>query len=164
MRILLRISLLIILPVIISFILTKSSFASDILFQDNFDEGNSNNWTLASNNCTFNGQPAQWEIKSKSDNILDKKIGMVSNGGGCFSILVPNDSAWNFNNKNYAVDFDIELVQGSDYAFLFRYNDESNLNGIHIQSPNDIVLQRVEDSSDTTAISYGNYSNEADMS
>lgn len=138
---------------------SKSSYASSVLFQDDFNNGNYNKWEVVMNDCIYNGQLANWKVVNKSNDDNDKKIGMISNGGPCFSELIPTDAAWDFSNKNYVVEFDMELVQGSDYAFLFRYQNNSQLNGLHIQVPDDVVLQRTEDNNDQSPIAYADFSN-----
>ncbi|OGK47358.1 hypothetical protein A2963_04450 [Candidatus Roizmanbacteria bacterium RIFCSPLOWO2_01_FULL_40_13] len=133
------------------FLFLPKEVFGEILFQDNFDDGNSNGWIVArnmqwgnqSNPCYKDGSPTDWEIK-------DGRFGIYIAGPGCVTEVSPTDGVWNSSWNNYIFETDVEFVRGTDHNLAFRYTGSPNFDwyGFHfIVSPNpansSIVLQRV---------------------
>ncbi len=125
--------------------------ASEIIFQDNFEDGKANDWNVTSNSCTFNGIPAEWKV-------VENKLGIKIDGGTCYSEITPNDNLWNTTKSDYNVEFDMTLVSGTDHHFAFRYANVNDWYNFHIQSPNKIIFQRMNNPSGGNII-YDDFSN-----
>ena len=116
----------------------QKAYASNIIFQENFDSENINDWTIGSNNCLYDGSPAVWTVNNG-------KLGMKINGGTCYSDISPSDTRWNYTQSDYMVDFDMTLVSGTDHHFAFRYTNSDSWYNFHIQSPSNIIFQRMSE-------------------
>lgn len=127
-------------------------FASTKIFEDNFDQGNYDKWKIAYNTCYFNGSPALWEI-------LNGKMGIKINEGSCITDAIPKDEYWDSVGNDYSVEFDMTLVSGIDHNFAFRYTEGVGWYGIHIQSPNRLILQNVLNTDKYNNIVSGNFDN-----
>jgi hypothetical protein len=86
--------------------------ANSIIFQDNFDDGNANDWTVQ--------RSMQWG--SNDDPCMDG--GITINGDGCVTEITPN--TWNGSLSEYIVDLDMEFIGGTDKNLAFRYGDPSH--------------------------------------
>lgn len=130
------------LAIIITFLFSfslyfsKETTAATVLFSDNFDDGNSNGWIVTRNPCFDNGSAALWEV-------VGGKLGIKINGPSCVTEIMPDNSSWGSIGNDYAVDFDMELVSGTDHNFAFRYTNPDDWYDFHIQSPSRLILQRV---------------------
>ena len=69
-------------------------FASSILFQDDFNDGNSNGWDVIGD--------SGWSVQNN-------EYGILLNPG--LSNTVPDDSLWNYNWTN--ISFDVDLRGGT---------------------------------------------------
>lgn len=117
-------------------IVSRPVSASHKVFQDNFNDGNADGWIVTRNPCRFNGLPAEWKV-------VNGKLGIKINGGGCVTEIMPSDILWNSLGNDYIVEFDMVLVSGTDHNFAFRYTDPAHWYDFHVQSPNKLVLQRM---------------------
>ncbi len=142
---------------------------ASVYFQDNFESGNANNWTVARNMqwnnqsepCYFKGQPASWEVKNG-------RYGIAIDGKSCVTETMPIDQLWDDSWNNYIFESDITFIDGVDANIAFRYSDDPNFDwyGYHFQvnaTPNNsrVILQRVWNShlySDRTSytLTHGN--------
>jgi len=122
------------------------SYASHKVLYENFDDGDLNGWIVTRNQCLYNGNPAVWRV-------INGKLVIKTNGGRCFTEIMPDDNLWNGIGDNYIVEFDMTLVTGADHTIAFRYTDPEHWYDFHIQTPGRLIL----DSSGS--VHYGDYSN-----
>ncbi len=122
------------------------SYASHKVLYEDFDDGDSNGWIVTRNQCLYNGNPAVWRV-------INGKLVIKTNGGRCFTEIMPDDDLWNGIGDNYIVEFDMTLVTGADHTIAFRYTDPEHWYDFHIQTPGRLIL----DSSGS--VHYGDYSN-----
>jgi len=135
---------------VIALLLPKTTNA-EILFQDNFNDGNANGWIVERNiqwsnqsqPCYNNGQPANWKV-------VDGKYGIIINGPSCTTETMPIDELWNSSWNNYVFESDISFIIGLDANIAFRYSGRPNFDwyGYHFliqdtPSNSSIILQRV---------------------
>ena len=135
----------------LSFLFFASPVSAAILFQDNFDDGDANGWTVARNmlwsaqsfSCQNSGSEANWVVQNG-------KYGIVINGSGCVTETIPDDFVWDSSWNDYIFEADVIFVDGVDANIAFRYTTIPNNDwyGYHfiIQSTpsnSSIVLQRV---------------------
>src|SRR5260221_4407738 len=88
--------------------------AATILFQDNFDSGNANNWII-------DGSPG-WQV-------ISGEYGIHLEPG--LSNTYPSNSVWSNSWNNYDFQVDFRGVYGTDKNIAFRYNDSNNFYEIH---------------------------------
>ncbi|KKQ97771.1 MAG: hypothetical protein UT24_C0012G0083 [Candidatus Woesebacteria bacterium GW2011_GWB1_39_12] len=96
-----------------------------ILFQDDFEHGNINGWTVIRNTCKFNNSPAEWTFQNG-------KYGIIINGGGCNTFNIPQ----NLNipiNTDYAVEVEITMTPDiyMDRNFSFKIKNLTNWYDLH---------------------------------
>lgn len=111
-------------------ILHHSTFANNILFQDNFDDGDANGWIIIRNLCG-----STWSVKD----------GRYSNsiiGRDCVTESVPEDSLWDNAWQNYSLEVDITPMSGGDWNLAFRFIDINNWYGLHFRY-DEVILQKV---------------------
>ena len=89
-------------------------FASSILFQDDFNDGNSNGWDVIGD--------SGWSVQNN-------EYGILLNPG--LSNTVPDDSLWNYNWTNISFDVDLRGAQGVDKNVLVKFKDTSNFIELH---------------------------------
>ncbi len=122
-------------------VLPSSTFASQILFQDNFDadvDGSNpaSGWITSRNSCLYNGLPTKWEVQNG-------KYGIKINGGSCVTETIPN--SFNLNNINpysYEVDMTFTGSINEDRNLVVKYKDPSNWYGPHFIN-NGFTFQKV---------------------
>lgn len=100
---------------------------AEVLFFDNFDDGDLNGWTVTRNMqwmnstqpCLDNGQIAYWQI-------LLQKLGIEISGPGCFTEIVASTLQIE-DNKSYAYSFDMTMPESAsmDRGYTVRYADIS---------------------------------------
>lgn len=122
------------------------SYASHKVLYEDFDDGDLNGWIVTRNQCLYNGNPAEWRV-------VNGKLVIKTNGGRCFTEIMPDDNLWGDIGNNYIVEFDMTLVTGADHTIAFRYTDPEHWYDFHIQTPGRLIL----DSSGS--VHYGDYSN-----
>ena len=101
-----------------------------VLFQDNFNDGNANEWVVPRNmqwnnpsqSCSNDGAPVTWRV-------ADGKYGISINGPGCVTETTPNDASWNDDWNDYIFEADITFITGTDANIAFRYSGAPNLIG-----------------------------------
>ncbi|MFC1627308.1 alpha/beta fold hydrolase [Patescibacteria group bacterium] len=116
--------------------------AANIIFQDNFDDGNADDWIVPRNMqwnnqsqpCYNKGVPANWEAKNG-------KYGISIDGPGCVTETVPNDSLWDDAWVNYIIDVDMEFVSGTDKNLAWRYLSPNKWYDVHFMSPGGLTFQ-----------------------
>lgn len=89
-------------------------FAGNVLFQDNFNDGNADGWEV---------------IGSLGWNVQNKEYGIYLNPG--VSNTFPSNSLWNNDWDNYAFEVDLRGVSGTDKNLIFRFVDNSNFYSVH---------------------------------
>jgi len=105
---------------IFSYILTSLFFLfskpalANVLFSDNFNDGNADGWTT---------------IWSPGWTVTDNKYGILLNPG--LSNTVPTDELWNNSWGDYIYEVDMEAYKGTDKNLIFRFQNTSNWYGIH---------------------------------
>jgi len=147
----LLLTLLIILFSCFSCFFFAPSVKAEILFQDNFDDGDANDWIVARNMqwsnqsqpCYNSGFPTNWEVK-------DGRYGISINGPSCVTESMPTNNVWNLEWNDYIIETDITFEKGVDGNIAFRYSGAPNYNwyGYHFliqltPSNSSVVLQRV---------------------
>lgn len=112
---------LVIFSVIVSifslFVCTRTLKAQEILFQDNFNDGDANGWDV----ITQSGS-GTW-------NVSNQQYGIHLDPG--LSNSVPNDSLWNPNWKNIRYELDLRGVYGTDKNILLKFQDQNNFVELH---------------------------------
>lgn len=88
--------------------------ASDVLFSDNFDDGNANGWIIAGD--------SGW-------NVQNGEYGIYFDSG--LSNTLPDDTYWNNSWDNYSFEVDLRGVSGTDKNLVFRFIDNSNFYSVH---------------------------------
>lgn len=89
--------------------------ASNILFQDNFENGNASSWQSVLG-------PNLWQIKNiNGNNMFGARIDSPS--------TIIDSVATNVSSPNYQIDFDYLPVTGTDRNFDFRYRRNSPAEG-----------------------------------
>lgn len=95
-----------------------------IYFQDDFNGVYSGGWNVINNSCTYNGNPAVWEL-------VGGRYGIKINGGGCTTNIVPNIISIP-NGIDYLFKVDVAFTKvNMDRNFIFKFNDLGNWYGIH---------------------------------
>lgn len=108
--------------------------AQAIIFQDNFDDGNADDWTVVENRqwsnpsepCMYWDEPARWEV-------VDNKYGIKIDGLSCYTNTIPNSISIP-PNQDYSFEVDMTFTQSAymDRNFIFKYQDPANWYGLHI--------------------------------
>ncbi len=105
---------------ITSFIILASLFftskiqAQVILFEDDFNGGNSAGWIVVGS--------SGWQV-------VNGEYGILLNPG--LSNTIPIDTLWNYNWKNIVYEADIRGVSGVDKNILIKFKDSSNFVEVH---------------------------------
>nr|MBI5456050.1 C39 family peptidase [Candidatus Levybacteria bacterium] len=109
--------------------------ASDVIFQDNFDDDPTgsfpNKWEILPfpNLC-----PDEWRVDS---GVL--KIS-ITNFNSCSTNIVPKSSEWPISIKNYVFEADMTLISGTDHNIVYRTDPLVGLGyELHFQSPTNLV-------------------------
>lgn len=98
--------------------------AQNILFIEDFNDGNADNWTVVSGGSFLSVNQGRYGgIVTTYSTVADSVIG---------------DTTW----SNYIYEVDMESKQGADINLLFRYLDSGHRYGFHISS-NSIKLEKV---------------------
>jgi len=106
----------------------NKAFASNIIFQDNFDDGNADGWTPLSGN-------ALWQVKDISGNkMYGARIETQSTG----IESIAGDTNW----TDYQLEMDMYPIEGADKNIQFRWNSKYgfcnqfhfNGEGLHINN------------------------------
>lgn len=102
--------------VVLIFVFAKphSAFAS-VIFEDHFDNGNTNNWTPVSNGNYWLGDS-------------QKGYGGVINSG---SVLTDTVANVDITTENYTIEYDYFPIQGADRNFDFHWQNNSPLEEVH---------------------------------
>ena len=91
------------------------TYASTVLFQDNFESGSASQWT----NLSGNGL---WQVKNINGSMMyGARIDTPS--------TIIDSVAANVNSPNYQIDFDYLPIVGADRNFDFRYRRNSPAEG-----------------------------------
>ena len=141
-----KLSYSILFGIILLFASTNKSVASNILFQDNFNDGNVNDWTVPRNGCT----PSAWSLRNVgSPDIPDYQYGIIINNN-CVTETIPSTLSIPLGML-YSFEVDMAVPDNtSDRNFVFKYNDQNNWYDIHIYGQN-INIQKVVGGSDRTS-------------
>lgn len=109
------------------------SLAQTILFQDNFDDGNIDDWQIkrsmqwsnSSQPCTYQGSPNIWIPENGG---LSSKL----DGPACVTEIIPNNISIPANAE-YSFQVDITMTNSTsmDRNFIFKYQDSNNWFDIH---------------------------------
>jgi hypothetical protein len=145
---------------VIFFLLLPSQVqAQAILYQDNFDDGNLDNWYVARNQvhgplpmtCMFDFWPAAWHIENG-------KLGFKIDSGSCVSYIIPLDLDLT-QADNYQIDFDWLMPESPnmDRNMGFRYQDYQNWYGIKVLNQS-INIVKVSDEGNTNSVKNGSTS------
>lgn len=120
--------------------------ANEILFSDDFDSDNSDQWEVQRNkqwsnptkSCEYNSVPTTWNIK-------DNKYGIEIEGSPCVTETAPKDLEIPIN-VNYKLSFDwfFKHTNHADRNVVFKWVDENNWYGLKILD-NKIEIQKVVD-------------------
>lgn len=110
--------------------------AQVIYFQDDFNDGSANGWTVPRNTCFYNGLPAVWIVENN-------RYGIRINGGLCVTETIPLTIPIPLNTS-YGFDVDMTMAQSAnmDRNFVFKYQDSQNWYGIHTVGTN-LYLHKV---------------------
>ena len=128
--------------IILSFFFLRIPTAwAEILFQDNFDDGEASGWIIPRNQCSEGGNQAEWKVENG-------KYGISINGPSCVTETIPEN--WNDSWNDYIFETDVAFETGTDGNIAFRYSGNPNFDwyGYHFQissnpSSSKITLQRV---------------------
>ena len=101
--------ILYIIFLLLSFIFFHSSAQASVLFQDNFDLGNDNQWTRKS------GQ-SLWQVSNIDGS---NRYGAVINSGSTIIDTIAGDQSW----TDYIFEMDMLAKQGVDKNIRLRWND-----------------------------------------
>jgi hypothetical protein len=132
-RIALRIFLIGIVVLLVTAIpiLFNKTSASNIIFQDNFDQDANGSfpskWDLypISNTC-----PDQWKV---DNGIL--KIS-INNYNSCTTNIIPKKNLWSNSENNYEFSLDVTFVSGTDHNIVYRTDPSVGVGWeLHFQSP-----------------------------
>jgi hypothetical protein len=108
--------------------------ASNIIFQDNFDNDSSSNF------------PSKWQFYSGSTcpNTWNVDSGILKiniNYSSCATDILPSTSLWNQPVTNYIFDVDMTFISGTDHNLVYRRDLATGAFWeIHFQSPGDFSL------------------------
>ena len=132
-RIALRIFLIGIVVLLVTAIpiLFNKALASNIIFQDNFDQDANGSfpskWDLypIANTC-----PDQWKV---DNGIL--KIS-INNYNSCTTNIIPKKTLWSNSENNYEFSLDVTFVSGTDHNIVYRTDPSVGVGWeLHFQSP-----------------------------
>jgi hypothetical protein len=101
--------------------------ASEVLFQDNFNDNDFSDWTVVRNfqwgnpslPCFNNGQPALWEI-------LQGRLGITIDGPSCMTEIIPNNLDLSGHDFLYEFDWLFKESTVMDRVVLFIWKDKDN--------------------------------------
>lgn len=108
--------------------LFNKAYASKIIFEDNFDSGNANNWTPLSGNSL-------WQVKNINENNM---YGGRIESPSTIINTVAGDTDW----TDYQIEMDMYPVAGADKNIQFRWTPQTgfcnqfhfNDDGIHVNN------------------------------
>lgn len=102
------------------------SVSAAVLFQDNFEDGDYNGWTI---------HGGVWSVKEVAGS---KRFGTTVIPTGTVFESTAGDVSW----TDYVYEVDMIALQGTDKNVIFRVIDENNKYGIHMASYNVICIER----------------------
>ncbi|TSD04773.1 MAG: hypothetical protein Athens071412_648 [Parcubacteria group bacterium Athens0714_12] len=109
--------------------------AENVLFQDDFNDGNADGWEVVS------GSQENWRVENGK--YIVHVEGYDSNSGS-----VAGDINWD----DYIFEVEVMGIEGIDKAIEFRYVDENNMYRINLRSfvigAKDLVLTKIENGQD----------------
>lgn len=122
----------------IFFFTPKETYAQTVLFQDNFDDNNISDWTVArskqwsnpSQPCMYLGNPQVWF--AENGKMINRLTGL-----SCITEITPN----NFTippSISYVYEVDMTMPSSivMDRNFIFKYKDGNNWYGVHTYGEN----------------------------
>ncbi len=113
---------------LITFWQPSKTQAKQLIFSDNFDDGDFSDWQVVRNRqwnnsskpCMNYDQPAQWEIK-------DGALGIDIDGPGCVTEIIPNNFELPENlNFIYEFDWNFKSPATGDHNVIFLWKDKNN--------------------------------------
>lgn len=108
----------------------KTAFANSLIFEDNFNDGDTSDWTIVRNTCSSN-----WIASN-----LQYGINIVS---PCITEAIPDLLVIPTNQEyNFEVDMTMVGTINADRNFVFKYLDSNNWYGIHTVGT-DVYLHKV---------------------
>lgn len=113
---------------LISLLFPSKIFASHKTFQENFETGNLNNWTVKRNSQYSNpSQPCLYESIPTTWNVENGKAGIKINGPSCTTEIIPNNfNLSGFAGYSYSFDMEYKNTAIANRNILFKYLDSSN--------------------------------------
>ena len=99
---------------IILFITSSKFSLATIYFEDNFNDGNADEWNVVGN--------SGW-------NVVNGEYGISLNPG--VSNSIPDDIHWNNEWKNFIYKVDLKGISGTDKNIVFRFIDSNNFYSLH---------------------------------
>ncbi len=101
---------------------------AQVLFSDDFNDGNASGWIVPRNTCA-----SPWTVSSN-------QYGISTNG--CITETIPGDLALGLG-VNYSFEVDLSMPNTlEDRNFVFKYKDNNNWYGIHTYG-NSVYVQKV---------------------
>jgi len=117
---------------------------ASVIFSDNFDDQNLNDWSVVRNfqwqnpqePCLFEGNNAEWSAYLQ-------RLGIEIFGPGCFTEIIASN-LWIRPGVSYTFEFDITLPQSTsmDRHYTLRYKDSQNTLGFKILG-NTIYIEKM---------------------
>lgn len=141
-----RVGVVVLVSISFAFVFPKSINASIIYFQDNFNDNDISDWTVARNMqwsapslpCLYQSNPTTWKAENG-------RVGIKIDGPGCVTELIPNN--FNFTEgMGYSYSFDMEFTNTviADRNIIFKYLNPSNWYDLKFYG-SDMWFQKVVD-------------------
>lgn len=114
---------------LILFFSSPKTTQAQVLFSDNFDDGNSTGWIVPRDTCSFD-----W-------NVSLNKYGITTTNN-CITETIPSSLSIG-TNTSYSFEVDMTMTGSlNDRNFVFKYRDSNNWYGIHTYQ-NTFFVQKV---------------------
>ena len=120
--------------VFVLFFIEASPVSARTVFEDRFDRQDLSGWTVVRNFqwmntqkvCMNEGQLASWQI-------LLERLGIIIDGPGCFTEIIPNTFRLN-EDQEYTYSFDMTMPEdmSMDRHYTLRYIDPENTMSIKV--------------------------------
>lgn len=125
----------ILLSLLVSSLISPSNLsANNVTFVDDFNDNDISDWTVAKNNCKFNGNQAQWV------SILGE-LTFTVNGGNCSSYIFPPMLLPDSGNYSISVSMRVSDIN-QDRNIMIKFYDTDNWYDLHIVG-NEVYFEKV---------------------